>query len=264
MLFKKTISYLRKIIPGKLRYHPIIDWIHLKFHPHINRQLKREEKVFKQAWKYYSDDPPNLVYDIGANEGFTTQYFLNMKAKRIIAIEPDPEAGKIFQFRFAKSKKVDLIQVALGDKTGLFPFYQISPQSGYNTFVYDWYRLHTLANSKILVAKMMPITDIFQQFGLPDLLKIDVEGMEWEIIKSIDQDIPFLCFEANLPLFASNTQSILKHLNALLPHHLLLCSSKNVLSPPISIASAMQIVENPLPGCVDFFFIRSKIYLKCL
>jgi hypothetical protein len=82
--------------------------------------------------------------------------------------------------------------------------------------------------------------------------------MEWEIIKSIDQDLPFLCFEANLPLFASNTQFILQHLKALLPHHLLLCSSNNVLSPPISVATAMQIVNNPLPGCVDFFFIRPR------
>lgn len=270
MLFKeKTVSFLRRIIPGKLRYNIVIDWIHLKVHPGLNSYLKREEQVFKQAWKYYSDEPPNLVYDIGANEGFTTQYFLNMKAKRIIAIEPDPEAFRILGFRFAKSKKVDLIQVALGDKTGPFPFYQISPHSGYNTFVYDWYHKHILTDSKILEANMVHITDIFQQYGLPDLIKIDVEGMEWEIIKSINQDIPFLCFEANLPLFASNTQFILQHLKALLPHHLLLCSSNNVLSPPISLAAAMQIVKNPLPGCVDFFFIRpkknelNKMHLKC-
>lgn len=270
MLFKeKTVSFLRRIIPGKLRYNIVIDWIHLKVHPGLNSYLKREEQVFKQAWKYYSDEPPNLVYDIGANEGFTTQYFLNMKAKRIIAIEPDPEAFRILGFRFAKSKKVDLIQVALGDKTGPFPFYQISPHSGYNTFVYDWYHKHVLTDSKILEANMVHITDIFQQYGLPDLIKIDVEGMEWEIIKSINQDIPFLCFEANLPLFASHTQFILQHLKALLPHHLLLCSSNNVLSPPISLAAAMQIVKNPLPGCVDFFFIRpkknelNKMHLKC-
>jgi hypothetical protein len=105
---------------------------------------------------------------------------------------------------------------------------------------------------------MVRITDIFQQHGLPNLLKIDVEGMEWEIIKSIDIEIPFICFEANLPLFASNTRFILQHLKALLPHHLLLCSSNNVLSPPISVAAALQIVKNPLTGCVDFFFIRPR------
>lgn len=258
LLKEKTVSFLRRIIPGKLRYHPIIDWIHLKVHTRLNRHLKQEEQVFKQAWTYYSDEPPSLVYDIGANEGFTTQYFLNMRAKRIIAIEPDPEAFKILRFRFAKSKKVYLVQLALGDKKGPFPFYQISPHSGYNTFVHDWYLKHALTDSKILKANMVPITDMFQQYGLPDLLKIDVEGMEWQIIKSIDQDIPFICFEANLPLFASNTLFILQHLKALLPHHLLLCSSNNVLSPPISVDAAMQIVKNPLPGCVDFFFVRPR------
>ena len=106
VLFKqKTVSFLRRIIPGKLRYHPIIDWIHLNVHPHLNSYLKREEQVFKQAWKYYSDEPPTLVYDIGANEGFTTQYFLNMKAKRIIAIEPDPEELRFFVFGLQKAKK---------------------------------------------------------------------------------------------------------------------------------------------------------------
>lgn len=258
LLKQKTVSFLRRIIPGKLRYHPIIDWIHLNVHPRLKNYLKREEQVFMQAWKYYSDEPPNLVYDIGANEGFTTQYFLNMKAKRIIALEPDPEAFKILRFRFEKSKKVDLIQVALGDKTGPFPFYQISPHSGYNTFVRDWYYKHALTDSEILESNMVPISDIFQQHGLPDLLKIDVEGMEWEIIKSIDQDIPFISFEANLPLFASNTRFILQHLKALLPHHLLLCSSNNVLSPPISMAAGMQIVNNPLQVCVDFFFVRPR------
>jgi hypothetical protein len=148
--------------------------------------------------------------------------------------------------------------VALGNKTGPFPFYQISPHSGYNTFVYDWYHKYALSDSKILEANMVPISDIFQQHGLPDVIKIDVEGMEWEIIKSIDKDIPFLSFEANLPLFASNTLFILQHLKALLPHHLLLYSSNNILSPPISVAAGMQIVNNPLPGCVDFIFIMPK------
>ncbi|MEY3320669.1 MAG: hypothetical protein RLZZ417_252 [Bacteroidota bacterium] len=258
LLKQKTVSFLRNIIPEKLRYHPIIDWLHLKVHLRLNRHLKREEQVFKQAWKYYSDEPPCLVYDIGANEGFTTQYFLNMKAKRIIAIEPDSDAFKILRFRFARNKKVALIQVALGDKTGSFPFYQISPHSGYNTFVHNWYHQHALTDSKILKANMVHIMDIFKQHGLPDLIKVDVEGMEWEIIKSIDQDIPLICFEANLPLFASNTLFILQHLKALLPHHLLFCSSNNVLSPSISVAAAMQIVKNPFPKCVDFFFVRPR------
>jgi FkbM family methyltransferase len=249
---------LRKITPGIVRYHPIIDWLYQKVHLRLNRYLKEEEHVFKQAWAWCSDHPPSLVYDIGANEGYTTQFFLKMKAKRIIAFEPDPQAFKILSHRFATCEKVRLIPVALGDKSGSFPFYQVSPNSGFNTFVYDWYLKYKHPHSKIMMATMMPITDIFRQYGLPDLIKIDVEGMEWEIIKSITQDIPFLCFEANLPLFATNTRSILRYLKTLLPKHLILYSSNHTLSLPISLTEALQLLEQPISGCIDFFFIRKR------
>jgi FkbM family methyltransferase len=227
-------------------------------HPALNNYLKLEEEVFRKAWKICSDSPPGLVFDIGANEGFTTAYFLNMKANKIIAIEPDPAAFQKLTFRFGKNKRVRLHHEALGEKTGKFPFFQVSPASGYNTFSEKWYRQHQMQQSKILEVNMVPISSIFQRYGVPDLIKIDVEGMEWEVIKSIQLEIPMISFEANLPIFAYNTKRILKHLTNLLPLHLLYASSDNMLSESITFSEAIELCDAPQARCIEFFFIRPK------
>jgi len=256
---KKISSLLSGIIPDMVRYHPFVDFLYLKMHPALNAYLKLEEDVFRKAWKICSDSPPTLVYDIGANEGFTTSYFLKMKAGKIIAIEPDPSAFQILKFRYARNKRVNLLPLALGDKTGKFPFFQVSPASGYNTFVKEWYQQHECLHSKILEINIVPITTMFKQYGVPDLIKTDVEGMEWEIIKSIQLEIPFISFEANLPIFADKTKRILKHLNNLLPNHLLYHSTGHILSKPITYTEALGLCDAQDARCIEFFFIRPRL-----
>ena len=56
---------------------------------------------------------------------------------------------------------------------------------------------------KELTCKTISIDKLIEQYGLPDLIKIDVEGGEYECVSSLTQKVKLLCFE-----WASETNSI--------------------------------------------------------
>ena len=46
-----------------------------------------------------------------------------------------------------------------------------------------------------IICKTITIDKLIEQYGLPDLIKIDVEGGEYECIASLTQKVKLLCFE---------------------------------------------------------------------
>jgi hypothetical protein len=39
------------------------------------------------------------------------------------------------------------------------------------------------------------LDSLIETYGIPDLLKIDVEGAEWEVLQSLSKKTPLICFE---------------------------------------------------------------------
>jgi len=56
---------------------------------------------------------------------------------------------------------------------------------------------------KEIICKTITIDKLIEHYGLPDLIKIDVEGGEYECIKSLTKKVNLLCFE-----WASETKTI--------------------------------------------------------
>jgi len=46
-----------------------------------------------------------------------------------------------------------------------------------------------------IICKTLGIDQLIEQYGMPDLIKIDVEGGEYECITSLTQRVDLLCFE---------------------------------------------------------------------
>ena len=46
-----------------------------------------------------------------------------------------------------------------------------------------------------MIVKTTTLDDLIQRYGVPDLIKIDVEAAEYECIKSLTQKVNLLCFE---------------------------------------------------------------------
>lgn len=249
---------IKRIIPEFIRYHPFVDRLHLFLHPKLKYYLKKEAEIGKKAWEMGSLGPPKFALDIGANEGFHTGYFLKMGAKKIVSVEPDPSAFNILSQRYKRKKNVILLPFALGDKTGSFPFYRVAPASGYNTFIQNWFESYKQAESTILKIQMRTLDSIFKSYGIPDLIKVDAEGMEWEILKSLNQPIPMISFEANLPLFTEKTIHLINHLRKIMPNHNVCTSSGNQFHGIISWDEAIKSCFASNPICIEFFIIQKK------
>jgi FkbM family methyltransferase len=78
----------------------------------------------------------DLIFDIGANNGFKTDIFLRLGA-RVVAVEPDKSnqivlADKFLKYRMIK-KPVSIVAKAVSNKTGRETLWINEPGSAKNT-----------------------------------------------------------------------------------------------------------------------------------
>ena len=145
-----------------------------------------------------------LVFDIGANIGRWTDANLN-KYDKIISIEASPYTFE--NLKKCKNRKVNLLNYAICDNNGKDIKFYHADIDVLSTLNKDW-----LTDSKSrffnhkykeIICKTKTIDDLIMQYGKPNLIKIDVEGGEYECIKSLTQKVDRLCFE-----WASETNNI--------------------------------------------------------
>jgi FkbM family methyltransferase len=83
----------------------------------------------------------DLIFDVGANEGFKTDLFLRMGA-RVVAIEPDETNQLVLQQRFVKfrlaRRPVAIIGKAVSDKNTTESMWIDGPGSAVNTLSQKW------------------------------------------------------------------------------------------------------------------------------
>ncbi len=165
------------------------------------------------------DNP--LVFDIGAFCGIETAVFLRLGAK-VIAVDPDLTSLKVLKIRFKNNKKVVIVNKAVSDKTDSEDFFVAESGSGFNTLSGKWkdslgdpgvnrfgYKMRFGTTRKVATTTL---ADLIREFGVPDYVKIDVEGYEYKVLSSLPQPIPALSFEVNMPEFKEEAIASLGHL----------------------------------------------------
>ena len=87
-MIKMAKTVLRRLgLYDVLRRSPAYGlYMHL-FYPKLASQPRRELRFYRQALSTLK--PGDLIFDVGANEGFKTAIFLRLGA-RVVCIEPDP------------------------------------------------------------------------------------------------------------------------------------------------------------------------------
>ena len=114
------------------------------------------------------------------------------------------------------------MDTALSNTGGTLDYYQVNTNEAYSSFS----KKHidtTVKNRKVagideIVVKKIPtntLDSFINTYGVPDYIKIDVEGFEWEVISGLTQTVPLVSFEANLPDFLFETVSIIEYLSKL-------------------------------------------------
>jgi FkbM family methyltransferase len=134
------------------------------------------------------------ILDVGANTGiYSLLARKNNAAARILALEPVSTNADVLQSNVdANDAKVIVDRVAMSDRDGEATMYMLKDQLNYMTSVNDdrYARHPEIAGESIVVPIEVPMCTwqtlkAKHDFAGPDLIKIDVEGHEVSVLRSL-------------------------------------------------------------------------------
>lgn len=217
---KKYLQKKKLFYP--LKYSRLFHLYQRLFKPENIRQERREIS-------FYSSFLPDcdLIFDIGANDGHKTLAFLAI-AKKIVCCEPDAENFTILKSRFRENRNRVIIEnKAVTDKEGSAKFYIHHAGSAFNTLSEKWMRLLEddkmskwdeiikFTGTKTIVTTTLDL--LIAKYGVPDFIKIDVEGFESWVLKGLSHRIACLSFESLLPDYSDELNLCLNRIQQIEP-----------------------------------------------
>ena len=148
-----------------------------------------------------------MFFDIGSNVGKWSLSNLN-NCDKIISVEASPNTFQKLLHNTINNKKIISLNYAVCNSDKEFiEFYNCSADT-LSTINKDWLdseksRFYKQYNYNVIKCKTISIDKLIQEYGVPELIKIDVEGGEFECVSSLTQKVNNICFE-----WASETNDI--------------------------------------------------------
>jgi FkbM family methyltransferase len=205
------ITFLRRLLTTAALRSGLFDTVRSAYHVVGNRSYYRQLKA-RQALFAPFIHPGDLVFDVGANKGEFTLCFKRLGA-RVVSVEPNPHLASTLRARFNKSR---VVEAAVSEKPGNTMLY-LGTDSNYSTIVSDWLpttqergRLSTQA----VDVRVTTLDALIDRFGLPVLVKIDVEANELPVLRGLTSAVKALLFEYQCPRLAE-VPLMLDHLDSL-------------------------------------------------
>lgn len=195
------LIWLRRVLPKRARNALRDPWARL---------LSSEHNLRERGFYRQFIQPKDLVFDVGANIGVKTRAFLSLGA-RVIAVEPNPtcvESIRSDHRHALASGQLHVEPLAVASRNGevaLTRYSESAVTSGSAEFIrylqdHDWATLDTV------VVQSVTLDDLIARFGVPGFIKIDVEGMDAEVLRGLSRRPRYLSFEYHTdPLLWQNT-----------------------------------------------------------
>ena len=128
-------------------------------------------------------DAARTIVDLGANVGFAARYLCaRYPDARILALEPDPESFKLAQRNVSDHPQVALRNVGVAGEPGPLELHRFPGGS--------WATSSFVTRQQVMdtfTAQAVTLDSIIDELGDIDLLKIDIEGAEYEVLGSCRQ-----------------------------------------------------------------------------
>ena len=153
-------------------------------------ELKKE--IFSENCYYLESDVEEpVIVDAGAHIGLTVIYFKMLFPKsRIIAFEPVPDNFELLKKNVSENQleNVEMYQAVVAPKSGLLrihePVGEGAWKSGAGIIPKGWKGIQT---NKEIKVEAIGIQEILQE--KIDIFKMDIEGMEYEVIRNMGLSI---------------------------------------------------------------------------
>ncbi len=192
-------NILRKIL-GRF----FISKIRAVFPSRVQKQLtQKERKEIEERSGFYQTfiGKNELCFDVGANFGNRVSPLLNIGA-RVIAVEPQEICYAFLKKKFGK--KITVIPKGLGESAGTAKFY-LSDGPPMSSFSEEWIdsvksgRFKDYKWDNDVMVEMTTLDLLIAEFGMPEFIKIDVEGYELEVLKGLTKAVKMVSFEYTVP-----------------------------------------------------------------
>jgi FkbM family methyltransferase len=151
----------------------------------VNILPKKEyEVIYSNALlsHVYEND---FIYDIGANRGFYTRKFLEKSTKgKVFAFEPVPVNFSIISKLQSEYRNLYIYPIGLGSEKGSLPM---------SIGLDDLNATSSLKNFRSendIMVTVETLDDIVNEsHSVPNIIKIDVEGFEFEVLKGMSNTV---------------------------------------------------------------------------
>jgi FkbM family methyltransferase len=130
-----------------------------------------------------------LVYDIGLHNGADTRQYLN-EGCRVIAIDANPAmcAAAVAEFQsHINTKRLTVLNLGVARRAEKLEFWICDDVTEWSSF-YRGIASRNRAKHHALQVDCVPIQDIIARFGVPDYMKIDIEGNDKYCLDGLTKD----------------------------------------------------------------------------
>jgi FkbM family methyltransferase len=238
------------------------------------KQIVAREKQISFYRQFLAEmRPGDLIFDVGANEGFKTDLFLRLGA-RVIAIEPDETNQSILRESFVKfrlvRKPLVIVGKAVSDKSAVETMWIDGPGSAVNTLSQKWATAlkgnkarHTCGHCGLDFARQKTVEtttleELIAAHGVPIFIKIDVEGYELNVIRGLQRPVRYLSFEVNLPEFRPEGMQCVELLGRLAAagkfNYAVDCEQGLALERWLGKDEFLNVLEKHTEGAIEVFW----------
>ena len=150
------------------------------------------QEIFEEGeYRFASDRSNPTILDCGSHIGLSVAWFKRcFPQARIIAFEPDPENFRLLQTNVAINgfEGVELLNLAVSSRRGTARFFGdfgvAAPMASAHSLRQEW---GTQRSEQWILVNTVPLADYIT--GPIDYLKLDIEGMETEVVRSIKRHL---------------------------------------------------------------------------